>query len=142
MDDRNFRQNDNIKYFTYSTVFFLPLSFATSFFSMQAKPTGDLIRQMIVCTIVAFVILLVILFTLPSAVKEIRKSSQSARTTWKAFRRGAGSNNVLHSLHQGLTRYTGGSEIGQSFSKAQAGVSDEESGKMLSTGETFKNGTK
>lgn len=142
MDDRNFRQNDNIKYFTYSTVFFLPLSFATSFFSMQAKPTGDLIRQMIVCTIVAFVILLVILFTLPSAVKEIRNSSQSARTTWKALRRQTGSNNVLHSLHRSLTRYTGGSDNGQNLSEARSGVSDEESGEMVSSGETFNNDTK
>ncbi|GLA91651.1 hypothetical protein AtubIFM57143_005158 [Aspergillus tubingensis] len=142
MDDRNFRQNDNIKYFTYSTVFFLPLSFATSFFSMQAKPTGDLIRQMIVCTIVAFVILLVILITLPSAVKEIRNSSQSARTTWKALRRQTGSNNVLHSLHRSLTRYTGGSDNGQNLSEARSGVSDEESGEMVSSGETFNNDTK
>ncbi|KAJ5889015.1 hypothetical protein N7495_009056 [Penicillium taxi] len=46
MTDLSFRQNNHVALFTYSTVFFLPLGFATSFFSMQAAPSFYLMRQM------------------------------------------------------------------------------------------------
>ncbi|OJJ42018.1 hypothetical protein ASPZODRAFT_35913, partial [Penicilliopsis zonata CBS 506.65] len=65
MTVRGFNQNDNIKYFTYSTVIFLPLGFAASVYSMQAAPPTDVLQHMVICSIVAFFVLLVILFTFP-----------------------------------------------------------------------------
>ncbi|OJZ91189.1 hypothetical protein ASPFODRAFT_68090 [Aspergillus luchuensis CBS 106.47] len=135
MNDRSFRQNDNIKYFTYSTVFFLPLSFATSFFSMQAKPTGNLIRQMVVCTVVAFVILLIILFTLPATLKELRDSSKSVWTTSKRVFKWTGLATVPRRLRQAITRYTEGLEGNRDSSKGQDRHPDVESGRMSPTGE-------
>ncbi|GKZ27725.1 hypothetical protein AbraIFM66951_006269 [Aspergillus brasiliensis] len=142
MDDRSFRQNDNIKYFTYSTVFFLPLSFATSFFSMQAMPTGNLIRQMVVCTVVAFVVLLVILFTLPVTLRELRDLSGSVWTVSKKFYNRTGLSTVLHNLRRALTRYTGQLENDTSSSKEQDRILDEESGRMSSSSVRFDNDSK
>lgn len=65
MSERNFHQNDNIKYFTYSTVIFLPLGFAASIYSMQASPPTDVLQHMVICSVVAFVVLLIIISSLP-----------------------------------------------------------------------------
>ncbi|GKZ81404.1 hypothetical protein AnigIFM56816_005921 [Aspergillus niger] len=139
MDDRSFRQNDNIKYFTYSTVFFLPLSFATSFFSMQAKPTVDLIRQMVVCTVVAFVILLVILFTLPATLKRLRDASESVWTFSKSAHKWTGHPTVPRRLRPAITRYTGRLEDNRNSPNENDRVSDEESGRMSPASEKSDN---
>ncbi|KAL3264397.1 hypothetical protein ABHI18_000805 [Aspergillus niger] len=139
MDDRSFRQNDNIKYFTYSTVFFLPLSFATSFFSMQAKPTVDLIRQMVVCTVVAFVILLVILFTLPATLKRLRDASESVWTFSKSAHKWTGLPTVPRRLRPAITRYTGRLEDNRNSPNENDRVSDEESGRMSPASEKSDN---
>lgn len=65
MSELNFHQNDNIKYFTYSSVIFLPLGFAASIYSMQASPPTDVLQHMVICSVVAFVVLLIIISTLP-----------------------------------------------------------------------------
>lgn len=65
MSELNFHQNDNIKYFTYSSVIFLPLGFAASIYSMQASPPTHVLQHMVICSVVAFVILLIIISTLP-----------------------------------------------------------------------------
>ncbi|PLB36400.1 uncharacterized protein BDW47DRAFT_132853 [Aspergillus candidus] len=59
MSLRSFRQNQNIQYFTYSTVFFLPLGFATSIYSMSASPPSDVIWKMIACAVIAFIVLVI-----------------------------------------------------------------------------------
>lgn len=46
-DDRELRRNENIRYFTYVTIIFLPLSFATSFYSMNGPPASELLISLI-----------------------------------------------------------------------------------------------
>ncbi|KAJ5291325.1 Mg2+ transporter zinc transport protein [Penicillium angulare] len=58
MTDLSWRQNANVALFTYATVFFLPLGFATSFLSMQAPPSSYLIRQMVFCFLGALGVLI------------------------------------------------------------------------------------
>ncbi|KAH8431613.1 uncharacterized protein LDX57_009270 [Aspergillus melleus] len=65
MSERNFRNNDNVKYFTYSTVIFLSLGFAASVYSMQAAPPTDVLQHMVIFSVVAFFTLLVIIAILP-----------------------------------------------------------------------------
>lgn len=60
-------QNENIRYFTYSTVIFLPLGFATSFYSMGGPPDGGLIVSLVEFAVAAltatfFVVLAFTLF--------------------------------------------------------------------------------
>ncbi|KAG6357291.1 hypothetical protein INS49_015169 [Diaporthe citri] len=46
-DDRELRRNENIRYFTYVTVIFLPLGFAASFYSMNGTPENELLTSLI-----------------------------------------------------------------------------------------------
>lgn len=46
-DDRELRRNENIRYFTYVTVIFLPLGFAASFYSMNGPPENELLISLI-----------------------------------------------------------------------------------------------
>ncbi|KAF4812302.1 hypothetical protein CGCSCA5_v009306 [Colletotrichum siamense] len=52
-DILNLRGAENLRYFTYVTVVFLPLGFATSIFSMSEEPPSSVLRPMINCSIVA-----------------------------------------------------------------------------------------
>ncbi|PYI01675.1 hypothetical protein BO78DRAFT_433482 [Aspergillus sclerotiicarbonarius CBS 121057] len=72
MSEQSFRQNENVKYFTYSTVFFLPLGFASSIYTMQAAPPTDVVQHMVICAIVAFVVLGVAIATLPEIMKGVK----------------------------------------------------------------------
>jgi CorA-like Mg2+ transporter protein len=95
MSERNFHQNDNIKYLSYSTVIFLPLGFAASIYSMQASPPTDVLQHMVVCSVVAFVVLLVIILTLPlwleklsqlqRSIKRLYSESNDLYNFWKLF---------------------------------------------------------
>jgi hypothetical protein len=55
------RGNENIRYFTYATVLFLPLGFASSLFAMAAAPTHDVVLAMIKCSIIAIAITIFLL---------------------------------------------------------------------------------
>lgn len=46
-DDRELRRNENIRYFTYVTVIFLPLGFAASFYSISGTPENDLLISLV-----------------------------------------------------------------------------------------------
>lgn len=46
-DDRELRRNENIRYFTYVTIIFLPLGFAASFYSMNGPPESELLVSLI-----------------------------------------------------------------------------------------------
>ncbi|KAJ5937603.1 hypothetical protein N7454_003945 [Penicillium verhagenii] len=65
MTERSFQQNDNVKYFTYATVIFQPLAFAASIYSMQSSPPTEVLQHMVICSVVAFVVLLIIVISLP-----------------------------------------------------------------------------
>ncbi|KAJ4409439.1 hypothetical protein N0V82_009480 [Gnomoniopsis sp. IMI 355080] len=53
-DDRELRRNENIRYFTYVTVIFLPLGFAASFYSMNGAPPHALTISLVEFAIAAF----------------------------------------------------------------------------------------
>lgn len=56
------RGSEDIRFFTYVTVVFLPLGFASSIFSMSATPSPDLVASLVVCATVALVITVFALF--------------------------------------------------------------------------------
>lgn len=60
-DDLGLRGAEDIRFFTYVTVVFLPLGFASSLFSMSDSPSSDLVSNMAICAVVALAITLVAL---------------------------------------------------------------------------------
>lgn len=57
------KREQNIAYFTYVTIIFLPLGFATSFFSMNGAPTNDLTVSLAKFSAAAFAVTAVLLFS-------------------------------------------------------------------------------
>lgn len=55
-DDLNFLGAEDIKYFTYVTVVFLPLGFAASLFSMSQTPSGVVLISMVVTAMAALLL--------------------------------------------------------------------------------------
>lgn len=55
-DDRELHRNENIRYFTYVTVIFLPLGFAASFYSMNGAPQYNLMLSLVKFSIAAFAV--------------------------------------------------------------------------------------
>ncbi|KAF5523655.1 hypothetical protein CGCA056_v004233 [Colletotrichum aenigma] len=60
-DDLNLRGSENIRFFTYVTVVFLPLGFASSIFGMSEEPPSSVIPPMIICSVVALLVTVVAL---------------------------------------------------------------------------------
>ncbi|RYO97066.1 hypothetical protein DL765_011364 [Monosporascus sp. GIB2] len=54
--DLSLRGSEDIRFFTYVTVVFLPLGFAASIFSMSGNPGPDLVVSLVICAIIALVI--------------------------------------------------------------------------------------
>jgi hypothetical protein len=72
--DLEFHWNENIRYFTYVTVIFLPLGFASSFYSMGGPPAHDLIIALVEFSVAALAVTVVLLFSakwILSAAKEL-----------------------------------------------------------------------
>ncbi|ROW02391.1 hypothetical protein VMCG_06097 [Cytospora schulzeri] len=61
--DLEFHWNENIRYFTYVTVIFLPLGFASSFYSMAGPPEHDLIISLAEFAVAAFAVTVVLLLS-------------------------------------------------------------------------------
>ncbi|KAJ0108354.1 hypothetical protein J7T55_005331 [Diaporthe amygdali] len=55
-DDRELHRNENIRYFTYVTVIFLPLGFAASFYSMNGAPPDALMISLVKFAAAAFAV--------------------------------------------------------------------------------------
>lgn len=55
-DERELHRNENIRYFTYVTVIFLPLGFAASFYSMNGAPQHDLMISLVQFAVAAFAV--------------------------------------------------------------------------------------
>lgn len=55
-DERELHRNENIRYFTYVTVIFLPLGFAASFYSMNGTPQYDLMISLVQFAVAAFAV--------------------------------------------------------------------------------------
>jgi nitrogen fixation/metabolism regulation signal transduction histidine kinase len=68
------RGNENIRYFTYVTVIFLPLGFAASIFSMQAAPQHQTLRQMIVVAVVGIIVTILVLVVIQSLFSLLEES--------------------------------------------------------------------
>ncbi|RYP30569.1 hypothetical protein DL767_006159 [Monosporascus sp. MG133] len=54
--DLSLRGSEDIRFFTYVTVVFLPLGFAANIFSMSGNPGPDLVVSLVICAIIALVI--------------------------------------------------------------------------------------
>ncbi|EKG19929.1 Mg2+ transporter protein CorA-like/Zinc transport protein ZntB [Macrophomina phaseolina MS6] len=52
-NDLSFQSAENVRYFTFVTVVFLPLGFSTALFSMNDPPRGESLRWMVVTAVVA-----------------------------------------------------------------------------------------
>ncbi|KAF7902725.1 hypothetical protein EAF00_002628 [Botryotinia globosa] len=52
-NDLSLQGSENIRFFTYVTVVFLPLGFATGIFSMSGAPDGKVLGSMAVCAVIA-----------------------------------------------------------------------------------------
>lgn len=61
-DDLEIKREENIRYFTYVTVIFLPLGFAASFYSMSGTPDHELIVSLVEFAAAAFAVTLALLF--------------------------------------------------------------------------------
>jgi hypothetical protein len=68
-NELSLRGNENIRYFTYATIFFLPLRFAASVFSMQAAPPHKVLIGMVICAVVGLIVTIVALITIQSILK-------------------------------------------------------------------------
>lgn len=73
-NELSLRGNENIRYFTYATVFFLPLGFAASVFSMQAAPPHDVLIGMVICAVVGLVVTILALVTIQGILKMLEDS--------------------------------------------------------------------
>jgi hypothetical protein len=60
-DDLSLRGAEDVRFFTYLTVVFLPLGFTSSLFSMSDSPNSDLVTNMAICAIVSLAVTLVAL---------------------------------------------------------------------------------
>lgn len=60
-EDSNFHSGENVAYFTYVTIVFLPLGFAASIFSMSAPPPGSLIANMVILSVIALVVTILLI---------------------------------------------------------------------------------
>lgn len=60
--DLEANREQNIRYFTYVTVIFLPLGFASSFYSMNGAPSGDLIISLAEFAAAAFAVTAILVF--------------------------------------------------------------------------------
>ncbi|KAI9648345.1 hypothetical protein NHQ30_002978 [Ciborinia camelliae] len=60
-NDLSLKGSERIRFFTYVTVVFLPLGFATSIFSMSGAPDGVVLINMTACAIIALLITILVL---------------------------------------------------------------------------------
>lgn len=68
---------ENVRLFTYVTVIFLPLGFAASIFSMSETPPGDVLKPMIVCSVIALFLTIVALANAKKVSMAINNYSQA-----------------------------------------------------------------
>ncbi|KAI2630417.1 hypothetical protein GGS26DRAFT_582671 [Hypomontagnella submonticulosa] len=67
-EDIALRGSEDIRFFTYVTVVFLPLGFASGIFSMNGTPAPDLVNALVICAVVSHLVtILVTIFALFNA---------------------------------------------------------------------------
>jgi Mg2+ and Co2+ transporter CorA len=62
-DDLSYQSAENVRRFTYVTVVFLPLGFATAIFSMNGKPSGDTLKSMIITVFITLTVTTIVLMS-------------------------------------------------------------------------------
>ncbi|KAF3024314.1 hypothetical protein E8E14_013769 [Neopestalotiopsis sp. 37M] len=77
-EETTFRSSENIKFFTYVTVVFLPLGFASSIFSMSAVPEEDMIRRMAATAIIALMITILAIVSAPRFKSGFNQTTQKS----------------------------------------------------------------
>lgn len=75
-DDLSLRGAENTRYFTYVTVVFLPLGFATGIFSMSETPAGSTLARMSGTAATTFVLTIITLYFIADVLEALKK--------WKA----------------------------------------------------------
>lgn len=71
--ERSRKESRNVLYFTYVTVVFQPLAFATGLFSMSGSPDGPLVTSMAICAVIAFIVTIFALFNVDGLIKMLRR---------------------------------------------------------------------
>ncbi|OJD31647.1 mg2+ transporter zinc transport protein [Diplodia corticola] len=79
LDEINFQNAEDVRFFTYVTVVFLPLGFAASIFSMSETPAVPVLVSMIVTAVVALCLTIVALVSAKPMVKMIRVVSREIK---------------------------------------------------------------
>lgn len=60
-DNLSFESSEHVRFFTYVTVVFLPMGFATALFSMSAAPAGKIVREMVKVALISLMVTVVVL---------------------------------------------------------------------------------
>ncbi|CAG9996063.1 unnamed protein product [Clonostachys byssicola] len=80
--DLSLRGAENIRFFTYVTVIFLPLSFSASVMSMNGAPSGNLMVGMMIYAIVSLALTFIALYNAAPVGKILRKVFKSYYTSF------------------------------------------------------------
>ncbi|KAJ4391491.1 hypothetical protein N0V93_005108 [Gnomoniopsis smithogilvyi] len=108
-DDRELRRNENIRYFTYVTVIFLPLGFAASFYSMNGAPQHALMLSLVEFAIAAFGVTVgllasakVIFEAIDTALLPLKSLRKQAELRLEKFSRSKKEGSLLYGDRDGL----------------------------------------
>lgn len=104
-DDYTFRGSENIRFFTYATVIFLPLGFASSIFSMNGVPESGLVGSMAAVAIVALMLTVIALMSAPKIGSAIRPMFTAVDGGPQRYKE----NSLLFQLYAGAGHEYGGS---------------------------------
>jgi len=85
-NDLGLRSQLNIQYFTYATVVFLPLGFVSSLFAMAAVPTKEVVRNMVIYSVIALAITLCLLAVARLVWKLMKDMSKGVLWLTRRFR--------------------------------------------------------
>ncbi|KUI72183.1 hypothetical protein VM1G_08060 [Cytospora mali] len=132
--DLEFHWNENIRYFTYVTVIFLPLGFASSFYSMSGAPDHSLMISLVEFAIAAFAVTVILLLSAKSIFSAATKFSAASRTRTRKATASAMTKSLLASETQEADEHNyGRGKKNQNDGSGQKAHSEEElSGKFSS----------
>lgn len=77
-EEISFHDSENVKLFTYVTVIFLPLGFATGVFSMSDAPQTETLRSMAITALVALTLTATVLINAKTLVVELFKPTRDS----------------------------------------------------------------
>ncbi|KAF2816937.1 uncharacterized protein BDZ99DRAFT_564758 [Mytilinidion resinicola] len=80
-DELNYESAENVRFFTYVTVIFLPLGFATGIFSMNAAPGKKTLNGMVITAIITVIVTIIVL-TLIRPVLTVTRPIRLKASAW------------------------------------------------------------